>query len=501
VNGLVLALDAANTKSLLNTVEVLIVAGGGGGGSDMGGGGGGGGLIYASAVALTSTSYTITVGGGGAGALAGVGQAKGSNGGNTTAFGLTAIGGGGGASCHDRSTSPAGDGGSGGGASGGGTLPSGGSGGGGYGGGIRGLGTVGQGNNGGTGIYAWYPGGGGGAGAAGSTAPAKGGDGLEYNITGVSYFWAGGGGGSGYSGNGGDGGKGGGGGGAVGTTYGGVGLNNGSPGGGGSPNSQTNTPGGNAGANTGGGGGGGSHYSTNNFGGNGGSGIVIVRYPGVQRATGGTVTSIGGYTIHTFTTVGSSTFTPLSTWADLTRNSNNGTPVNGPTYSSANGGSIVFDGVDDYVTVPGNSGWAFGGNGAIEQWVYITGSDGNNRFWCVDNNPTSLDAYLSGSGYTVFFHGGGVGTTTNIPQNSWVHLLVTYTSGTIKVYFNAIEQPLTGTTTGYNITNSGTLYIARFIAAPYELTGRIAAMKIYNRALTAAEVSQNFNALRGRFGI
>jgi hypothetical protein len=190
-----------------------------------------------------------------------------------------------------------------------------------------------------------------------------------------------------------------------------------------------------------------------------------------------------------------------TTWTDLSGNGNTGTLVNGVGYSSDNLGSLVFDGVDDYATVPSNSGWAFGLNGAVEQWVYVTGSDGNNRFWCVNNNNTSLDAFLNGTGYTLGFHGGVVSTTSNIPQNSWVQLVVSYTSGTIKVYFNAIEQPITGTTTGYNITNSGILYIARYITAPYELTGKIAAMKIYNRALSAQEIQQNFNALRGRFGI
>ena len=63
-------------------------------------------------------------------------------------------------------------------------------------------------------------------------------------------------------------------------------------------------------ANTGGGGGGGgmnSAGSVGSAGGNGGSGIVIIRYLGAQRATGGTVTSAGGYTIHTFTSSGTYT--------------------------------------------------------------------------------------------------------------------------------------------------------------------------------------------------
>jgi hypothetical protein len=202
-------------------------------------------------------------------------------------------------------------------------------------------------------------------------------------------------------------------------------------------------------------------------------------------------------------TVGSRSGTINSnSWDDLSGRGNNGTLANGPTYSSSNGGSIVFDGTDEYATVPSNSGWAFGGNGTVEQWVYVAGnSGGNDRFWCVNNNSTSLDAYLNGASYNIGFHGGVVLTTTTIPQNTWVHFVVVYTSGTIKVYFNTVEQGLTGTTTGYNITNNGTLYIGRYIIAPYELNGRISSMKIYNRALTASEIQQNFNVLRGRFGI
>ena len=65
-DGLVLALDAANTKSILSAVEVLVVAGGGGGGGGHGGGGGGaGGLIYNSNFAVTpGSALTVTVGDG-----------------------------------------------------------------------------------------------------------------------------------------------------------------------------------------------------------------------------------------------------------------------------------------------------------------------------------------------------------------------------------------------------------------------------------------------------
>ena len=285
----------------------LIVAGGGGGGSNMGGGGGAGGYLAGTNVALTQPSYVITVGAGGAGATAGLDGPAGSNGQNTTALGLTAIGGGGGASDHDSPNYPAGNGGSGGGGSGGRLSNAS------YG-GLPGTGTVGQGNNGAPAGVTWYPGGGGGSGAAATqtgSQQANGGVGTLNDITGSSLYWAAGGGGAGYSTWGGNGGLGGGGGGAprqgAGTTDGTGGssaLNAGANAEIGALNSQTNKRGGAAGANTGSGGGGGSHYNVTNDGGAGGSGIVVIRYTGTARAIGGTITTVGSDTVHTFTTSG-----------------------------------------------------------------------------------------------------------------------------------------------------------------------------------------------------
>lgn len=292
------------------TVEFLIVGGGGGGGMDMGGGGGGGGVVKGIDYILDSGEYIITVGDGGMGAPKGsndaypIGQGRtshqyahnGKNGDDSSIVGGTVNfigkGGGYGGSSYRGHTlgSKPNSGGSGGGGSGynnsGQLIPATGSaehqstqdtysnid-------GVTGYGHPGGQSSG----SSWYGSGGGGAGgtgfkAVGTSVYPEGGPGIESDILGTSYYWGGGGGGSGYSQNGGNGGVGGGGGGAVGTTTGGSGLNPGSPGGGGSRNSQTNTPGGNAGANTGGGGGGGSHYRYSNQGGNGGSGIVVIRY-------------------------------------------------------------------------------------------------------------------------------------------------------------------------------------------------------------------------------
>jgi len=251
------------------SIDYLVVAGGGA--SDQGGGGAGG--YSTGTVSVTGgTSYTITVGAGGTAAAGGT--SNGGNGNNSSISSLsTSTGGGGGA----WSTNTPGSGGSGGGAgqTGSGTY-------------AGGTGTAGQGNNGGSNggfNTPRYPGGGGGgAGAVGQNAQSgsqAGNGGIGKQWFDGNYYAGGGGGGNNTTGGTTTGGQGGGGAGGFGTN-------------GGPPTAGT--------ANTGGGGGGdgGTGYA-------GGSGVVIIRYSGSQVGSGGTVTSAGGYTYHTFT--GSGTFT------------------------------------------------------------------------------------------------------------------------------------------------------------------------------------------------
>jgi len=252
----------------VNSVNLLIVAGGGGGGSRHAGGGGAGGVLNLSNIAITSNPIDISVGAGGSGgAAASTGGNTGSNGSNTVVSGTgittrTAIGGGGGG--YGAGTN------------------SGGSGAGGGSSGAGGAGTSGQGNAGSAGgtngSTFWVGGGGGGAGGAGETSTStkggNGGAGLEltwmssdiYTNLGVSVlsnqkYYIGGGGGGGTDSNsftGGSGGVGGGGAGSTGT--------------GSVYNATTNSGGG-------GGGSGISGVGTGSFkGGDGGSGVVVLRY-------------------------------------------------------------------------------------------------------------------------------------------------------------------------------------------------------------------------------
>ena len=242
------------------SMEYLIVAGGGGGGCRFGGGGGAGGLLYSASATVTAGTYSIVVGGGGTGGQ--TNNTRGSSGNNSSFNAIVATGGGGGASEGQTAL----NGGSGGGAS--------------YSTGFQtpGTGTSGQGNGGGTGQFSpRVNGGGGGAGAAGvgSGSRPDGGIGLQYSISGNAMYYAGGGGGADNRVDAG---------GFGGPTAGNGGLGGGGQGGGGEGNGQADARSGtgvSGTANTGGGGGGGSYIPTitsGRPGGNGGSGIVIIRY-------------------------------------------------------------------------------------------------------------------------------------------------------------------------------------------------------------------------------
>ena len=272
--------------------EYLVVGGGGGGGASQnspgGGGGGGGGVQAGSMLLQASTPISVTVGGGGA---RGYFYLAPGAGGASSLGAVTAAGGGRG-------------GGDQGGASGGGSGGGGGSAGG-------GGGTAGQGYAGGAGSSKAAGGGGGAGGAGGAGAyscpstctgqAGAGGLGMTSAISGVAQQYAGGGGGGGLFIDGGD------------EIYGGV--PGGSTGGAGNyPWSATD------GVSGRGGGGGGGGYSVNEDGstwrgpgGLGGSGVVVVRYAGPPRASGGAITQVGGYTIHTFTGTGSLTTTATNT--------------------------------------------------------------------------------------------------------------------------------------------------------------------------------------------
>ena len=192
-----------------------------------------------------------------------------------------------------------------------------------------------------------------------------------------------------------------------------------------------------------------------------------------------------------------------STLIDMSGRGNTGTLTNGPTYSSANGGSIVFDGVDDYVSIPNAlssisgsnshtfSFWFNASNLSTDKIPFSSGLAGNYYI-----QLTSSVFYVQiGSSYRTY----SLSTSTNTWYN--VCFVKNGINDAGDLYINSsLKSSYTGSITS---TPSGlsSLFLGRYFGAGYVFPGNISQASIYNRALSASEVSQNFNAIRGRFGI
>ena len=211
-----------------------------------------------------------------------------------------------------------------------------------------------------------------------------------------------------------------------------------------------------------------------------------------------------------------------TTWTDLSGNGNNGTLVNGVGYVGTNGGSLSFDGVNDYVEITNNNLYKFSNTQAfsLNLWIRCTATsgvpvmlafaltEGRGYYFSIDVNLLRTNAfffdYWNGANDSSFR--GIQGNNNSITMNTWVMLTATSLSNSVndmKVYQNGVLTSYTnrGTATPSTI-NYDTLPMrigARGNGSYFK--GNISQVSIYNRALSASEISQNFLAMRGRFGI
>jgi hypothetical protein len=186
-----------------------------------------------------------------------------------------------------------------------------------------------------------------------------------------------------------------------------------------------------------------------------------------------------------------------TTWTDVSNNGNNSTLTNGPTFSSADYGSIVFDGVDDYVNC--GSGITTTTTITVNAWVKLNVNniyqhivDSANNTWHLAMLPDGRIYFWDGN---VYHTAGGI---LNI--NTWYMVTGVKTPTTNDVYINGILSNSLNSNISIP-TNNVWIGLWQPPGTGRALNGSVASTQIYNRALSASEVLQNFNALRGRYGI
>jgi hypothetical protein len=198
-------------------------------------------------------------------------------------------------------------------------------------------------------------------------------------------------------------------------------------------------------------------------------------------------------------------YTSGTAWNDMSSFSNNATLVNGPTFVSDGGGSIRFDGSNDYATITASSSLNIQNSVSVEAWVNYESQGGTQSYSviCVKGDPwnwlledqngrfnfritttNNSDSNLD-SGYT---HG----------YNIWNHVVATYNGTTQNIYVNGVavaSKAMTGTLN----TSSTNIKIGSYTTSSYHLTGEISQVRVYNVALSYNQIKQNYEATKYRY--
>ena len=200
-----------------------------------------------------------------------------------------------------------------------------------------------------------------------------------------------------------------------------------------------------------------------------------------------------------------------TTWTDLSGNGNNGTLTNGPTFDGGNNGSIVFDGVNDYVTTgqqldpvayglfaDSASFWS------VSSWFLPDTSNSSQGAITGKGGGTGTSAtyvvWETGTTLQVRLRGGTILTITSSLPSAWNEVVITWDGLTGRAYLNG--QFINTIAIGVAAKQTNNFVIGATASGGSTFyKGNVADTKVYNRGLTADEVLQNYSALKGRFGL
>ena len=189
-----------------------------------------------------------------------------------------------------------------------------------------------------------------------------------------------------------------------------------------------------------------------------------------------------------------------TTWFDKSGKANNGTLTNGPTFSSANGGSIVFDGVDDFVsTVQSLTSLSF----SYEAFLIPTNVSKDQMY--IGTSIAAFYIRILGSKAFLSITAGGIQRIfthdTILENNKVYHIVSIYNGVQLKIYINTVLA--VGTVLNEPLqTPWGTERIGRWRDVDQRsFVGSIYTVRLYNRELSQDEVTQNYNATKSRFNL
>ena len=193
-------------------------------------------------------------------------------------------------------------------------------------------------------------------------------------------------------------------------------------------------------------------------------------------------------------------------WYDVSGNLNTNSLINGPTYNSSNGGTLIFDGVNDYANGTSTSS-LYTGDMTAEAWIKVnassldwvrivgTGGNGGNRtfgLWYGTDRRILWQRY--GAGDPSLYP-----TTPVLDIGSWYHIVATTTGSSHVLYLNGVSIS-TGSGVG-PWPASGEAITVGFAGFHTYTNSNIGIVRLYTMGLTATQVLQNFNATRGRYGV
>jgi hypothetical protein len=192
-----------------------------------------------------------------------------------------------------------------------------------------------------------------------------------------------------------------------------------------------------------------------------------------------------------------------TTWNDISRGGNNGTLVNGPTFSGSNSGSIVFDGANDFLNLGVNTSLITPTVFSIGMWFNANNISLEQIFW--GTAPPYTAGFVVGLYNSKFFFQGWnsngiVGPGAILSSNTWYYMLYIYNSGASSFYLNGTLYSSVGGSTIFT-TPTVSVQVGRYAGGGGNFGGRISSITYYNRALTQQEVLQNYNATKTRFNL